>query len=104
MGKGTSLADFAGTGVKAMDWSALLTLKLTFTGEAALNDWLPTWLACTVTFPAPVNVSTLLLVNAEGPDTTLNVTGSPELAAATSGTGASPKVWSAIAGNVIVWF
>jgi len=52
---------------------------------------LPAWSAATSTVPEPVIVSVLALI-VPGPETTLKVTGKPELAVADSVIGETPQV------------
>jgi hypothetical protein len=76
---------------------AAVTVKLVVTSGAALMVPFPTWFAATTTVPTPVKVSVLPEIVA-GPDFTLNVTTSPEVAVgAVIVNGEIPKTLSPIA-------
>jgi hypothetical protein len=75
--------------VKVIVCDAWFTTTLFVTCGAGLKLELPAWFAATSTVPTPVIVSVLPL-NVPGPDNTLKVTGSPDVAVADRPIGLTP--------------
>ena len=87
---------------KVMVCAAAATVKVFVTGVAAVKPVLPAWLAVTEQMPAPTTVRTVpLTVHTDGV-VDAKLTLRPEVAVATSVSGATPKVWLASAAKLML--